>query len=281
MPEVDRTTTTPLDVLTVEVADLDRHRDLLGDMYCRRFAGAILRRVFEPQQMAELATRLTAGLDGMPRAVAATFKGGLYGTPLVMGSEDLHDYLVDAERFRTAIAPLFASTGGLEPRIESVLGRIAGGLPVEVARTSDGRRYVPATIRVLVAGDSLPIHYENGTTRYASMKRLLPQVDAETIMSFYVPVALPEAGGILEVFTTDCSGDGDRIIQELGGPERARTILAQRGCIEVRPAIGDMLVFDGGRHYHLVTEVQGAAARWTLGGFLAFAKDHGRVFYWS
>lgn len=270
-----------LEVLAIEVSDLDRYPDLLGDIFRRRYTGAIVRRVFEPEQMTELAERLAAGLEGMPRAVAPTFKGGLYGTPLVMGSEDLRDYLDDAERFRTAIAPLFASTGGLEPRIESVLGRIAGGLPVEVARAADGRGYVPATIRVLVDGDSLPIHYENGTTRYASMKRLLPRVDAETIMSFYVPVALPEAGGVLEVFTTDCSGDGDRIINELGGPQRARSILAQRGYIEVLPTVGDMLVFDGGRHYHLVTEVHGARARWTLGGFFAFAKDHGRIFYWS
>jgi len=277
----DALATSPLEVLTIDVADLDRHPDLLEDIYRRRYTGVIVRRVFEPTSMAELAARLAAGLDGMPRAVAPTFKGGLYGTPLVMGAEDLHDYLVDAARFRAAIAPLFAATGSLESRIESVLGRIAAGLPVEVARADDGRGYVPATIRVLVEGDSLPIHYENGTTRYASMKRLLPRVDTETIISFYVPVALPEAGGILEVFTTDCSGDGDRIIQELGGPERARSILTQRGRIEVLPGVGDMLVFDGGRHYHLVSEVRGARARWTLGGFIAFAKDHDRILYWS
>ena len=273
--------TSPLEVLTVEIADLDRHPDLLGEIYGRRYTGAIVRRVFEREAMAELATRLAAGLDGMPRAVAPTFKGGLYGTPLVMGSEDLGGYLGDAERFRTAIAPLFASVGGLEHRIESVLGRIAGGRPVEVARAEDGRGYVPATIRVLVEGDSLPIHYENGTTKYASMKRLLPHVDTATIMSFYAPVALPEEGGILEVFTTDCSGDGDRIINQLGGPERARSILAERGRIEVLPGVGDLLLFDGGRHYHLVTEVRGSRARWTLGGFFAFAKDHDRILYWS
>ena len=273
--------TDALEVLTVPVSDLDRHPDLLGDIYRRRYTGAIVQGVFEPAQMAELARRLEVGLDGMPRAVAPTFKGGLYGTPLVMGSEDLREYLDDAERFRTAIAPLFTAPGGLEGGIESVLAPMAGGLPVEVPRASDGRRYVPATIRVLIDGDSLPIHYENGTTKYASMKRLLPQVDAETIMSFYVPVALPDAGGILEVFTTDCSGDGDRIINQLGGPERARAILAERGCIEVLPTVGDMLVFDGGRHYHLVTTVRGPRARWTLGGFFAFAKDHRRIFYWS
>lgn len=274
-------TANPLEVLPIEVADLDRHPRLLADIYDRRYMGAIVRRVFEPERMAQLAAGLEAGLAGMPRAVAPTFKGGLYGSPLVMSSADLRQYLDDAERFRIAIAPLFASAGGLEPRIESVLGRIGGGLPVEVARADDGRGYVPATIRVLVEGDSLPVHYENGTTRAVAMKSLLPRVDAETIMSFYVPVALPDAGGILEVFTTDCSGDGDRIIEDLGGPERARSILAQRGCIEVLPGVGDMLLFDGGRHYHLVTEVRGTRARWTLGGFFAFAKDHGRIFYWS
>jgi len=282
MPETAHAlATSPLEVLTVEVAELGAYPDLLGDIYRRRYTGAIVRRVFEPRAMADLAARLAAGLDGMPRAVAPTFKGGLYGTPLVMGSEDLADYLGDADRFRAAIAPLFAATGGLEQRIESVLGQISGGLPVEVARAADGRGYVPATIRVLVEGDSLPIHYENGTTRYASMKRLLPQVDAETIMSFYAPVALPEAGGILEVFTTDCSGDGDRIINDLGGPERARAVLAERGRIEVLPGVGDLLLFDGGRHYHLVTEVRGNRARWTLGGFFAFAKHHDRILYWS
>jgi hypothetical protein len=200
--------------------------------------------------------------------------------PLVMGSEDLQDYLENAERFGVAIAPLFAAAGGLERRIESVLARIAGGLPVDVARTEKGRPYLPATIRVLIEGDSLPIHYENGTTRAASMKPILSQLDAETIMSFYVPVSLPEEGGILEVFTTDCSGDGHRIIGDLGGPERAREILAERGRIEILPGVGDMLLFDGGRHYHLVTEVR-HGARWTLGGFFAYTKDHGRIVYWS
>jgi hypothetical protein len=82
------------------------------------------------------------------------------------------------------------------------------------------------------------------------------------------------------VFTTDCSGDGNRIIGDLGGPERARAILAERGCMEVLPGVGDMLVFDGGRHYHLVTEVQ-RGTRWTLGGFVVFSKNRDRVLYWS
>jgi hypothetical protein len=111
------TGTTDLRVLTIEPGTIDAHRDLLGDMYRQRVAGAIIKGVFEPDHMAELSRRLVAGVEGMPRAVAPTFKGGLYGTPLVMGSEDLRGYLEDAERFRTAIAGLFESVGGLETRI--------------------------------------------------------------------------------------------------------------------------------------------------------------------
>src|ERR1041384_1365850 len=221
-----------LPVMVLDVPDIHRHPDLLDAIFRRQYMGAIVRGVFTPARMAEVVSNLHAGVDGMPRAVVPTFKGGLYGTPLVMGSEDLRGYLDDAARFRSAIEPLFGSSGGLETCIESILGPLAAGRPVEVPRAHDGRGYVPATIRVLVDGDSLPIHYENGTTKYASMKRLLPQVDAETIMSFYVPMALPGAGGVLEVFTTDCSGDGDRIIQDLGGPERALPILTERGCNE-------------------------------------------------
>jgi len=273
-------TTARLQVLELTVAELDRHPDLIGEIYQRRWLGAIVRGAFDAALLARAAATLEAGLEGMPRAFAATFKGGLYGTPLAVSGEDLANYLDDAERFRAAIAPLFAASGGLEGRIEAILGPLAGGRRVEVARAADGRPYLPASVRVLVEGDSLPIHYENGTLRQASLTRLLPTLDPATVMSFYVPVALPAAGGILQVFTTDCSGDGDRIIGQLGGPERAREILAERGCVDVLPGVGDMLIFDGGRQYHLVTEVR-SGVRWTLGGFLAYTRDHTRILYWS
>jgi hypothetical protein len=48
----------------------------------------------------------------------------------------------------------------------------------------------------------------------------------------------------------------------------------------LRPGVGDLLVFDGGRHYHEVTRVAGRA-RWTLGGFLALGRDHRSIYFWS
>ncbi|UJR84378.1 2OG-Fe(II) oxygenase [Sandaracinus amylolyticus] len=279
MAAIDHAAANSLEVLTLDVDELERHPDLIADIYRRRLMGVVVRGAFASAHMAEVVANV-GRLEGVPRAVAPTFKGGLFGSPLVMASEDLRDYLDGAQRFRDSTRELFAPAGGLEARIEHVMGRIAGGLPVDVARDDAGRGYLPASIRVLVEGDSLPLHYENGTTRYASMKQLLPRLDVATIMSFYVAVALPEEGGVLEVFSTDCTDGGDRILHELGGPERARPILAARGCVEVRPGVGDMLVFDAGRYYHLVSEVR-SGTRWTLGGFFAFDRDHTRVLYWS
>ncbi len=269
-----------IEVRRFDFGQADRSGDLVGDMFARRCAGAIVEHVFSVATMAELATRVRGGVAGLPQATAPTFRGGLFGVPLVLTGEDLNDYLIAAEQFRAAIEPLFTSVGGLEARLSETLARVAGGRRVEVARAEDGRAYLPASIRVLVAGDSLPIHYENGTTKYDSMRRLLPQVDATTIMSFYLTVELAEEGGTLQYFSTDCSGDGDRIIGDLGGPEQAREILAARGYIDVFPGVGDLLLFDGGRNYHLVTEVR-RGTRWTLGGFFALTKEHDRVLYWS
>jgi len=280
MPELAQPTTPTMEVRRFDVGEADRCGDLVGDMFARRCAGAIIEHVFSASMMAELAAGIRRGVSGLPQATAPTFSGGLFGVPLVLSGEDLNDYLAAAGEFRASIEPLFASAGGLEARLRNTLTRVAGGRVVEVARAEDGRAYLPASIRVLVAGDSLPIHYENGTTKYDSMRPLLARVDATTIMSFYLTVELAEDGGTLQYFSTDCSGDGDRIIGDLGGPEKARAVLGARGYVDVFPGVGDLLVFDGGRNYHLVTEVR-RGTRWTLGGFFALTKEHERVLYWS
>ena len=280
MAELTQSTTPSMEVRRFDVGEADRCGDLIADMFTRRCAGAIVEHVFSPSTMAELAATIRRGVAGLPRATAPTFSGGLFGVPLVLSGEDLNDYLVAAAHFRASIEPLFVSVGGLEARLRAILAHLGGGREVEVARADDGRAYLPASIRVLVAGDSLPIHFENGTTKYDSMRPLLARVDATTIMSFYLTVELAEEGGALQYFSTDCLGDGDRIIGDLGGPEKARAVLGARGYIDVFPGVGDLLVFDGGRNYHLVTEVR-RGTRWTLGGFFALTKEHARVLYWS
>jgi len=46
-------------------------------------------------------------------------------------------------------------------------------------------------------------------------------------------------------------------------------------------AQGDLIAFGSGRLYHRVEPVEGSRSRVTMGGFLAFDRDHERVLYWS
>ena len=49
----------------------------------------------------------------------------------------------------------------------------------------------------------------------------------------------------------------------------------------IRPRAGDLLFFDGGRIWHLVSAVRGQRVRITLGGFAAFSLDDRSIVYWS
>jgi hypothetical protein len=99
-------------------------------------------------------------------------------------------------------------------------------------------------------------------------------------MSFYVPLVIPQNGGELRLFHTNCLKGGDSLIKRFGGEEKARPHFEERGFQIVAPGVGDLLVFDGGRWYHDVTAIT-AGSRWTLGGFLAVTRDHQAVYYWS
>jgi hypothetical protein len=135
-------------------------------------------------------------------------------------------------------------------------------------------------LRILIEGGRLPLHYENETLRSPVMQALRPLLDLSTLMSFYIPLAMPLSGGILRLFRVNCLDGGDALIGRLGGDESALPYFEERGFSVVLPRIGDLLVFDGGRWYHDVTPVVGGS-RWTLGGFLAMTRDHRDVYYWS
>jgi hypothetical protein len=44
---------------------------------------------------------------------------------------------------------------------------------------------------------------------------------------------------------------------------------------------GDLIVFDGGRHYHRVLPNQGESRRWTIGGFLSLSRAGTESWVWG
>ena len=91
-------------------------------------------------------------------------------------------------------------------------------------------------------------------------------------LSFFSPIALPEAGGELVVYHLDFH-DPSRPLNEQGTLDND-VVLETVSNEVVHLSPGDLVVFAGGRWYHRVSVVQGDHIRRTIGGFLGFTSDH-------
>jgi len=269
-----------LPLVEVEASQIGEQGDAIPRILDGSLAGVIVRGVVAPDLLAALVARLEEDGDALPRFCPPVFKGKVFGKPLVSAASGLGEYLESAARFRAGCTALFASYPDIEQSVDATLKGLARDLAVSVPRTADDRPYLPVTIRMLVEGDRLPLHYENETLQSPVMDELRPRLDVSTLMSFYMPLAVPAEGGLLRLFWTHCLQGGDSLIERLGGEERARPHFEERGFNWVLPKVGDLLVFDGGRWYHDVTPIVGGK-RWTWGGFLAATRDGRAVHYWS
>jgi hypothetical protein len=238
-------------------------------------------RGFLPAALAATATAALDALGGtMPEIRSPIFAGVVYGRPLVAARDGVSEYLADADRCRSGLELLFGRDPSLEARLSRVLSTLGGSRPARTPRGADGRAYAPATIRSLVEGDRLPLHYENETLDRPVMSELRGSLDLTTLLSFVVSLARPDAGGELRVYAGHFAGRGDDFIPRAGGDEGARQVLEAGGRTTLDLEAGDLVVFDAGRYYHEVTTIVGRP-RVTLGGFLAPTRDGSEIWFWG
>ncbi len=262
------------------VTDVAHGAGTIERIFDGAIGGVIVKGVLHPERVAELVRRLERDGASLPTFRPPVFKGYVLGRPLVAAADGLEEYLDDAARFRAGCAAIFPEYPEIERAIDAALRGLGQPWSVTIPTGADGRAFLAVTVRVLVEGDRLPLHFENETFERPVMDALRPDLDTTTLMSFYLPLVTPPSGGLLRLFHTNCLAGGDSLIGQLGGEELAREHFERRGFSVVLPEVGDLLVFDGGRWYHDVTPVEGGA-RWTLGGFLAVTRDHTAVRYWS
>jgi hypothetical protein len=268
-----------LQMLEIDASEVGRHPDVMDRILRRELFGVLVRGVFPPEQLAR-------AVEWLERARSVqvfeshTFRGRTYGRVLRMASETLDEYFQAAREIGPALETAFGDGQHYESRLREIVGALSGGRPVSVPGVAD-RRYAPATVRVLEPGGTLTLHCGNETYAFPALAELTKIIDPAGEISTLLPLALPESGGVLEIYDI-CFGDP--LIDDLDrrlGREQAHQGLAERDCLRLRPAVGDLALFSEGLHYHRVSEVQGSRARWTMGGFLAPARDAGTLHYWS
>jgi hypothetical protein len=272
----------PLRLMEVHSSDLGAHAGALSEIFAGRLTGIVIRHAFQPEALKSVVEHLECADFGLQPQPATHFKGQTYGRVLIVGDRELGDYFREGARFRAACRALFADGSGFEARIEELLRKVGGGRSVSVPRGPDGASYTPATIRGLHAGGQIDLHCENETVEFPSMWHLSGLLHARNQLSYYVMLALPQSGGELVIHN---ARHGEGAGQQLDRIERAGSAaiaaLAPYGELIPYTAVGDMIVFDSGRHFHRVTEVVGPRTRWTMGGFLARSLDDSALYYWS
>lgn len=153
----------------------------------------------------------------------------------------------------------------VRPAILTTLAALAGVPAVIPLRA--GQRYAPATVRTFEEGAGAPVHCDSYPPLdcHAHLREI---VDRSTQLSWYLVLALPDAGGELTLFDHQHGA---------GAPGDAQ--LARRHSYRIAP--GDLVVFDGGRYFHRIEPTVGPRPRRTLGGFAGRALDGSVLYVWG
>ncbi len=191
----------------------------------------------------------------------------------------LDAYLNSAATHAADAAGVFEAGFDAGAAMGDVLGALAGGRPVQLAGSADGRPFAPFTIRRLVAGKHIGLHHDLhwGLELY---RELAGVVDTSTLVSFVAALRTPTAGGDLVVYGAISTDPAvPRLANGFAYDLEAVESRYPSARVSIRP--GDLFLLAAGRCLHRVECVGGPLARITMGGFLALDRLHERVFYWS
>ncbi len=276
--------------IILDVGEISKIPDALRDIYLGNFDALIVKNVFTKEAMATIVSRLTDNdanlqISAQEEREPSPKHHLIYGRSITPNAWEngppIDDYLEAAARFRSDCRRLFEGVPDFEARVTEIFTQLAGGRDVSVPLHHDGRHYTPATVRYIPTDRQIPIHVGNYFLHLNCYDHLRTVIDLTDQLSYFVVLQTPDKGGELVVY--DLLHDDPRM------PE----VTNERGFVDVNrverlfnreplaPQAGDLLIFNGGKFYHRVEFTGGQHPRWTIGGFLAFAKEGPHVYFWG
>jgi hypothetical protein len=276
--------------LDVQAADATRIVNGIEDLYNDLLDVIVVRRAFVPEPLAVVGAKLDRDdvnpgwarpNEKMPVEDIQLLGTDTPATPTFQAPRgaSIDAYLDSAAKHHAEADAVFQPGFDATREFQHVLGRCAGGRPVDVAKSPDGRAFVPYTIRRLVDGKQIGIHHDYHYP-LALYKDLAPQLDTTTLVSFVVTLGAPQAGGELFVYA---AGPATPDVPKLPNGFQYDLELIEKRYHFARFVmdVGDLFLLASGRCLHRVGKITGPKARVTMGGFLALDKARERVVFWS
>ncbi len=279
-------------VLDVPYRRLKDHPGLAMDVCTGKWDVVLVRKVFSARTMNAVLRKLVAGEHGLTLSPQWTPdlsvpQVTIYGesiTPNDVDKENEPEKRIDryhkgALAFRKRCRALFAGAEDYESRIEELFRIIGHPCKSRVPADQEGRKFTPSTIRRVDPGCEMNLHVGNyfyTTPTYSYLATLFAPLDQ---LSFFIPLSPSDSGGALEVF--ELTYGDPRTPLRADGRFDAEVIEKQFRFEPFAPEKGDMFLFNGGKYYHRVDHVVGKKPRWTIGGFVAYARDPKVLYHWG
>jgi hypothetical protein len=261
--------------LDVRASEAARIANGIDDLYNDLLDVIVVRRAFAPEPLAAVGAKLDRDdvspgwarpNEKMPVEDIQLLGTDTPATPTYSAPRgaSIDAYLESAARHRADADGVFQPGFDATREFQKVLGQCAGGRPVAIATNSDGRAFVPYTIRRLVDGKQIGIHHDYHYP-LALYKDLAPQLDTTTLVSFVVTLGAPQAGGELFVYA---AGPNTPDVPKLpNGFQYDLDAIEQRyHFAKFVMEVGDLFLLASGRCLHRVGKIGGPRARVTMGG---------------
>ena len=258
----------------------------LDAMLAGELDAVIVREVFSATESEGLVAALRAQDSDLP--VLNTGGTVIIGPPHPMGRFQPAEAAALFEAYLDAAGPWGPMLSALPhaplARVVDTFRALAGGRDVDLAHTDGGRPFSPGTFRGLAESKQMQIHRGLYFLQLKTFETLARVVDCGNQLSAFMPIALPDDGGAIELFHASDYLSGAGTEQGEAGEisrELAETIVREHPGQALPVGRGDLLVFNGGRIYHRVSAVVGPRWRWTFGMFLNRSRDLQRWLYWA
>lgn len=271
----------------VEVGQSPRGGDRLQPLFDGDTTGVVVRRALSPAAADGLAAQIGAtsedpawdrpneGMAGGEIRVVGAAATPTFRTP---GGPTLQTYLRHAAEHDSRTARILGRDGDPWPAIRPTLTALAGGRAATRPVGASGTPWPPFNVRRLDPGQQIYAHHD-AHYRLPIYDDLDGQLARTALLSWFVPLAMPDSGGALIVY--GARGD-DAELPYL--PTRFldhEALDRDFDLLEVALRPGDLVVFDSGRHVHRVSQVQGPRPRLTIGGFVGAYAGGSRIACWS
>jgi hapalindole-type alkaloid chlorinase len=276
----------PISILDVDAADLSHHSTALADIYAGSRCGIIVRGAFPEALRQRAAERLSspamsdewgAPNKGMTGGEIRTIGDAATPTFTALRGPTPERYAASAARFEDRTRAIFDDADPVA-RVAQLLSGLFGDRPAGPPVFDEDHTWSPCNYRALDAGEQIYSHHDNhyGLEVYGHMD---PGLDRSTLLSWFITLQAPDAGGELVVYGLWGSDPNPPLL-----PTRfLDTQALEEGFLKHTCALGegDLVVFDAGRFVHRVRPVEGDRPRLTLGGFLTVDPARTRLAFWS